>query len=112
MSRFGGLSEEKPSVFKTRSKLGTHISTQFSGDEGRVDLAQPVNRTLDLWYKKALYTSTQSYSPSYSPDQAPSNFWLYTDLKKILQGKRFGSNEEVIAEVEASFESKDKSFYE
>ncbi|GFW03350.1 integrase catalytic domain-containing protein [Trichonephila clavipes] len=32
MSRFGGLSEERPSVFKTRSKLGTHLSTQCSGD--------------------------------------------------------------------------------
>ncbi|GFX58322.1 uncharacterized protein TNCV_205091 [Trichonephila clavipes] len=49
MSRFGGLSEERPSVFKSRSKLGTHLSTQCSGDEGRVDLAQPVNRTPDLW---------------------------------------------------------------
>ena len=27
------------------------------------------------------------------------------------QGKRFGSNEEVIAETEAYFEAKDKSFY-
>ncbi|GFV44305.1 hypothetical protein TNCV_150531 [Trichonephila clavipes] len=33
MSRFGGLSEESPSVFKTRSKLGTHLSTQCSRDE-------------------------------------------------------------------------------
>ncbi|GFS60070.1 uncharacterized protein TNCV_2832911 [Trichonephila clavipes] len=33
MSRFGGLSEERPSVFKTRSKLGTHLSTKCSGDE-------------------------------------------------------------------------------
>ncbi|GFW45945.1 hypothetical protein TNCV_4496641 [Trichonephila clavipes] len=33
MSRFGGLSEERPSVFKTRSKLGTHLSTQCTGDE-------------------------------------------------------------------------------
>ncbi|GFX85481.1 integrase catalytic domain-containing protein [Trichonephila clavipes] len=33
MSRFGGLSEERPSVFKTRSKRGTHLSTQCSGDE-------------------------------------------------------------------------------
>ncbi|GFV30803.1 hypothetical protein TNCV_1082221, partial [Trichonephila clavipes] len=33
MFRFGGLSEERPSVIKTRSKLGTHLSTQCSGDE-------------------------------------------------------------------------------
>ena len=29
----------------------------------------------------------------------------------MLQGKRFGSNEEGIAEIEAYFEAKDKSFY-
>ncbi|GFV16852.1 hypothetical protein TNCV_3363491 [Trichonephila clavipes] len=33
MSRFGGLSEERPSVFKTRIKLGTYLSTQCNGDE-------------------------------------------------------------------------------
>ena len=31
-----------------------------------------------------------------SPDLAPSDFWLFADLKRMLQGKRFGSNEEVI----------------
>ncbi|GFU39396.1 hypothetical protein TNCV_1716631 [Trichonephila clavipes] len=35
MSRFGGLSEERPSVFKTRSKLGTHLSTQCSEEDER-----------------------------------------------------------------------------
>ena len=29
----------------------------------------------------------------------------------MLQGKRFGSNEEEIAETEAYFQSKDESFY-
>ncbi|GFU31942.1 hypothetical protein TNCV_1521361, partial [Trichonephila clavipes] len=33
MFRFGGLSEERPSVFMTPSKLGTHLSTQCSLDE-------------------------------------------------------------------------------
>ena len=50
--------------------------------------------------------------PPYSPDLAPSDYWLFADLKKMLQGKRFGSNEEVLAETEAYFESKDESFYE
>jgi len=47
----------------------------------------------------------------YSPDLVPSDYYLFADLKKMLQGKRFGSNEEVIAEIEAYFEDKDKSFY-
>ena len=42
---------------------------------------------------------------------APSNYWLFSDLKRMLQGKRFGSNEEVISETEAYFEAKDKPFY-
>ena len=49
--------------------------------------------------------------PPYSPDLAPSYYWLFANLKKMLQGKRFGSNEEVIAETQAYFEAKDKSFY-
>ena len=49
--------------------------------------------------------------PQYSPDLAFSDNWLFADLKKMLQGKRFVSNKEVIAETEAYFEAKDKSFY-
>lgn len=49
--------------------------------------------------------------PPYSPDLAPSDFYLFADLKKMLAGKKYGSNEEVIAETEAYFESKDKPFY-
>ena len=49
--------------------------------------------------------------PLYSLDLARSNYWLFEDLKRMLQGKRFASNEEVISETEAYFEAKDKSFY-
>ena len=49
--------------------------------------------------------------PPYSPDLAPSDSYLFADLKKMLQGKRFNSDDEVIAATEAYFEAKDKSFY-
>ena len=49
--------------------------------------------------------------PPYSSDLAPSDNWLFADLKIMLQGKRFGSSEEVISETEACFEAKIKSFY-
>ena len=49
--------------------------------------------------------------PPYSPDLAPSDYWLFADLKRMLQGKRFGSNEKVILETEVYSEAKDKSFY-
>ena len=47
--------------------------------------------------------------PPYSPDLALSNYLLFADLKKMLQRKRFGSNEEVIVETEAYFEAKDST---
>ena len=47
----------------------------------------------------------------YSPDQDPSDYCLFADPKRMLEGKRFGSNEEMIAETEAYFEAKDESFY-
>ena len=42
---------------------------------------------------------------------APGSYWFFADLKKMLQGKRFGFNEEVIAGSETHFENKDESFY-
>ena len=42
------------------------------------------------------------HSP-YSPDLAPSDFWLFPHLKKFLRGKHFSSNEEVIAVLEEYF---------
>jgi len=49
--------------------------------------------------------------PLYSPDITPSDYCPFADLKIMLQGKKFGSNEDVIAKTEAYFESKDKSFH-
>ena len=49
--------------------------------------------------------------PSYSPDLALSDYWLFADMKKMLPRKRLCSNEEVIAETEAYFERKAESFY-
>ena len=48
--------------------------------------------------------------PPYSPDLAPNDYWLFANLKRMLQGKKFGSNEEVISESEVYFEAKDKLF--
>jgi len=49
--------------------------------------------------------------PPYSPDLAPSDYYLFSNLKRWLQGKRFTSNEEVIAKTEAYFEGLDVSYY-
>ena len=49
--------------------------------------------------------------PPYSPDLAPNDYSLFADLKRMIQGKGFGSSEEVISETEAYSKAKDKSFY-
>jgi [histone H3]-lysine36 N-dimethyltransferase SETMAR len=43
--------------------------------------------------------------PPYSPDLAPSDFFLLADLKRMLAGKKFSTNEKVIVETEAYFEA-------
>lgn len=40
------------------------------------------------------------------------DFYLFTDYKKMLGGKSFGSNEEITTEIYTYFAAKDKSFYE
>ncbi|XP_032691619.1 uncharacterized protein LOC116854125 [Odontomachus brunneus] len=40
-----------------------------------------------------------------------SVFWDAQDLKRMLTGKKFSTNEEIIAESEAYFEAKEKSYY-
>ena len=37
----------------------------------------------------------QLYHPPYSPDLAPSDYFLFQVMKKFLRGKRFSSDEEV-----------------
>ncbi|CAK1593061.1 unnamed protein product [Parnassius mnemosyne] len=49
--------------------------------------------------------------PPYSPDLAPSDFFLFPNLKKHLGGQRFSTNDEVKAAVDAYFDSKEESFF-
>ena len=47
----------------------------------------------------------------HSPDLAPCDFFLFPNMKKWLGGKRFTSNEEVIAATEAYFAEFDKTYF-
>lgn len=49
--------------------------------------------------------------PSCYSDLASSKFFLSLDLKRMLTGKKFTDNEEIIAEKGAYFEIKDKSYH-
>ena len=49
--------------------------------------------------------------PAYSPDLAPSDYFLFLNLKKDIHGLHFRSNEEVVAAVEEWVRDKDPGFF-
>ena len=50
-------------------------------------------------------------NPSYSPDLAPYNYFLFPNMKKThLAGKQYRPDDEVISAVENFFEDQDESF--
>lgn len=51
-------------------------------------------------------------APPYSPDLAPSDYYLFRNLKNWLRGTKFGSREELESAVSGWFESRPTGFYE
>ena len=49
--------------------------------------------------------------PAYSPELAPSDYFLFPNLKKDIRGRHFRSNEEVVAAVEEWVRDKDPGFF-
>ncbi|QQP58373.1 Putative mariner transposase [Caligus rogercresseyi] len=49
--------------------------------------------------------------PPYSPDLAPSDYFLFPNLKKWPAGKRFYSNNEIISQTNKYFEDLEKSYF-
>ena len=50
--------------------------------------------------------------PPYSPDMAPSDFYLFPKLKSHLPGTQYGSNEDVIEAVNNYLEDQEKAYFE
>ena len=49
--------------------------------------------------------------PTYSPDLAPSDYFLFPNLIKDICGRHFRSNEDVVASVEEWVRDKDPGFF-
>ena len=49
--------------------------------------------------------------PTYSPDLAPSDYFLFPNFKKDIRGRHFRSNEEVMVAVEEWVRDKDPIFF-
>ena len=50
--------------------------------------------------------------PAYSPDLAPSDFFLFPNLKEDIRGLHFRSDEEVVTAVEEWVSGKDPGFFQ
>ena len=48
--------------------------------------------------------------PPYSPDMAPSDYYLFPQLKEELRGKRFETDDDVMTAVEQWFYDQEKVF--
>jgi hypothetical protein len=49
--------------------------------------------------------------PPYSPDLAPSNFWLFPKLKETLKGQQFSSDAQLEAAVSKWISSQPETFF-
>jgi len=49
--------------------------------------------------------------PPYSPDLAPSDFWLFPKLKETLKGQHFSSDAKVEAAVRKWISSQPETFF-
>ena len=49
--------------------------------------------------------------PPYTPDLAPFDYFLFPNMKTWLGGKRFSSNEVIIAATNEYFEGFDKNYF-
>ena len=67
-------------------------------------VAMAIPSIIELGYELLPY-------PPYSPDLAPSDYFLFPKLKKWLGGKRFDSNDNIISQTKAYFEDFEKSYF-
>ena len=49
--------------------------------------------------------------PPYSPDLAPSDYFLFPNMKKHLAGKQYQTDDDVISAGEDYLKDQDESFY-
>lgn len=71
----------------------------------------PIHKSAATMAKLAELHFELLHHPPYSPDLAPSDYFLFSELKKSLRGIRYGSDSEVIDAANEYFEGKDKTFY-
>ena len=96
-------------IFRDYLEKGRIITGQYDADllgrfEGELMKKCPIGRRKKCSFGMTTHQLSRYKLlpyPAYSPDLVPYNFLLFPNMTKWLDGKRFTSNEEVIAATEA-----------
>jgi [histone H3]-lysine36 N-dimethyltransferase SETMAR len=98
-----------------KSQVKQAIRNKRRKDQKRVlflhDNARPHTAKLTVHTLQELNWEVLPHPP-YSPDLAPSDYYLFGPLKEHLSGQKFKNNEEVIAAAQDWLHHQPKSFYE
>jgi len=98
--------EKLKRAIKTKRPNLKDSQIKFHQDNARPHTAQKTRE------KIARYGWTLMPHPAYSPDLAPSDFYLFGRLKNFLRGRTFESDEILLQEVRGWFKEKDTAFYQ
>ncbi|KAI6655674.1 Transposase [Oopsacas minuta] len=88
---------------KMRDKLSSHVLLQHDNAP-----AHTSRRTLDEIQHLAFELLPY---PPYSPDLAPSNYWLFSEMKRPLRGKRFSDFEHLRSAVNSWIQGTPEKFF-
>ncbi|RLU18396.1 hypothetical protein DMN91_008753 [Ooceraea biroi] len=102
-----------PKKAKTVPSVGKVTATVFWGSQGiiLIDYMEKAHFSGVVAAKVMELRFQLVPHPPYSPDLAPSDYYFFPNMKKWLAGRKFYSNEEVIAKTNAYFAELDLSYY-
>ncbi|UYV67655.1 hypothetical protein LAZ67_5001500 [Cordylochernes scorpioides] len=109
-------------LLKQYEEEGDHFLDQIvTGDESWCYHYDPLTKCTSMDWKRgdsprpkkirSQHSAGKNTHPAYSPDLAPSDYFLFGLLKKELKGKRFDSDEDVQKVVQDFFHTLPKSAY-
>ncbi|CAH1250095.1 SETMAR [Branchiostoma lanceolatum] len=103
---------QPPKKFKRAASVGKVMASVFWDSEG-------VMIVIDYLQKAQVSVAAATQCgfellphPPYSPDLAPSDFYLFPNLKSHLHGHHFETDDEVIHAVEAYPETQDATYFQ
>ncbi|KAG5319700.1 MOS1T transposase, partial [Pseudoatta argentina] len=108
------LLDEDPS--QTLSELGKILQVDESTVSKRLKGLGMIQKQghwvpYELGCSKSKFPCSGNHHPPYSPDLAPSDFYLFPKLKESLGGHHFNSNDEVKDFVKLFFKKQGTDFY-